>query len=83
MQRIEHPHKKERNLNEVGKRDGAITSAIQGKVQEEELDSGAQPASGGRDKRMRVAGRNRHGFSLRDFSNKNRGTADCCPSVEE
>jgi hypothetical protein len=34
---------------------------------EEELDSGAQPASWGRDKRMRVAGRNRHGFSLRDF----------------
>jgi hypothetical protein len=46
---------------------GTSLQKNKGKVQEEELDSGAQPASGGRNGRMRVAGRNRAGFSLRDF----------------
>jgi hypothetical protein len=64
--------------------DHAYLTEIQGKVQEEELDSWRAAGERGPEARLdEGAGRNQHGFSLHDFGAKKRGTAQYRPSVDE
>jgi len=55
---------------------------IQGKVQEEQLDSWRAAGERGREQAEEGAGRNQHGFSLRDFGARRRGRRNAAPLMD-